>query len=335
MLELLKNLCLLDGTSGDEGAVSEFIINEIKGHCEYKIDNLGNIICFKKGKKRPARKLMLDAHTDEVGLIITAVTADGFLKFDTVGGMDASVLAFKTVKIGDVLGVISSKPIHLLSKDEQKKPQKVGALYIDIGATSKEDALKLINLGDTAVIQSDFTVMGENIKAKAIDDRIGCAVLIALLKEKAEYDFWAVFSTQEEIGTRGAKVATFAVNPDFALVLEATTAADIAGVAEDKSVCNLGCGPAVSFMDRSTAYDRELYQAALNSGLKVQTKRAVAGGNNSGAIHLSREGVRTLAISLPCRYIHSPSCVANTNDMEDMLALTKYMMNGILSGEIK
>ncbi|MBQ3548203.1 MAG: M42 family peptidase [Clostridia bacterium] len=335
MLNLLEKLCLLDGTSGNEDSVREFIIGEIKGHCDYRVDNLGNIICFKNGKKRSDKRLMLDAHMDEVGLIITAVTSDGFLKFDTVGGMDASVLAFKTVKIGDILGVISSKPIHLLSKEEQKKPQKASALYIDIGASSKEEALSLVSLGDTAIIQSDFTLMGENVKAKAIDDRIGCAVLITLLKEKSEYDYTAVFSTQEEIGTRGAKVATFALNPDFALILEATTAADIAGVSDDKSVCNLGKGPAVSFMDRATAYDRSLYNASLNSGLKVQSKRAVAGGNNAGAVHLSREGVRTLAISLPCRYIHSPSCVANVNDMTDMLALTRYMLNGILSGEIK
>ena len=335
MLDLLKKLCLLDGTSGDEAAVRNFIISEIKGFCDYKVDNLGNIICFKKGKKQSDKRLMLDAHMDEVGLIITSVTSDGFLKFDTVGGMDASVLAFKTVKIGDVTGVISSKPVHLLSSDERKKPQSIGSLYIDIGATTKEEALSLVSLGDTAVIQSDFVKMGENVKAKALDDRIGCAVLITLLKEEAEYDYYAVFSTQEEIGTRGAKVATFAINPDFALILEATTAADIAGVSCNNSVCNLGKGPAVSFMDRATAYDRGLYNAALDSGLKVQPKRAVAGGNNAGAVHLSREGVRTLAISLPCRYIHSPSCVANVSDMKDMLTLTKYMLNGILSGEIK
>lgn len=335
MLDLLKKLCLLDGTSGNEDNVRDFIVNEIKDHCEYKIDNLGNIICFKKGKKRPAKKLMLDAHMDEVGLIITAVTSSGFLKFDTVGGIDASVLCFKKVKIGEVHGIISGKPTHLLSKDERKKAPKIDSLYIDIGVSSKNEALKLINLGDTAIIQSDFTLMGENVKAKALDDRIGCAVLINLLKEKTEYDFWAVFSTQEEIGTRGAKVATFAVNPDFALALEATTAADIAGVSDEKSVCSLGKGPAVSFMDRATMYDRELYNTALQSGITVQPKRAVAGGNNSGAIHLSREGVRTLAISLPCRYIHSPSCVANIKDMENMAALTKYMMNKILSGEIK
>lgn len=335
MLDLLKKLCLLDGTSGNEDNVRDFIVNEIKDHCEYKIDNLGNIICFKKGEKRPAKKLMLDAHMDEVGLIITSVTSSGFLKFDTVGGIDASVLCFKKVKIGEVHGIISGKPTHLLSKDERKKAPKIDSLYIDIGVSSKDEALELINLGDTAIIQSDFTIMGENVKAKALDDRIGCAVLINLLKENAEYDFWAVFSTQEEIGTRGAKVATFAVNPDFALALEATTAADIAGVSDEKSVCNLGKGPAVSFMDRSTMYDRELYNAALQSGITVQPKRAVAGGNNSGAIHLSREGVRTLAISLSCRYIHSPSCVANIKDMENMTALTKYMMNKILSGEIK
>ena len=335
MLDLLKKLCLLDGTSGSEDNVRNFIIDEIKDYCEYKIDNLGNIICFKRGKKRPSKKLMLDAHMDEVGLIITSVTSDGFLKFDTVGGIDASVLCFKKVKIGEVFGIISGKPTHLLSKDERKKAPKTDSLYIDIGVSTKDEALSLVSLGDTAIIQSDFTLMGENVKAKAIDDRIGCAVLIKLLKEKAEYDFWAVFSTPEEIGTRGARVATFAINPDFALALEATTAADIAGVSDDKSVCNLGNGPAVSFMDRATMYDRELYNAALQSGIAVQPKRAVAGGNNSGAIHLSREGVRTLAISLPCRYIHSPSCVANIKDMENMMALTKYMMNIILSGEIK
>ena len=183
-------------------------------------------------------------------------------------------------------------------------------------------------------IEVEMDIPDDKIFVKADKDTI-TQVLINLLKEKTEYDFWAVFSTQEEIGTRGARVATFAVNPDFALALEATTAADIAGVSDDKSVCNLGKGPAVSFMDRATMYDRELYNAALQSGITVQPKRAVAGGNNSGAIHLSREGVRTLAISLPCRYIHSPSCVANIKDMENMTALTKYMMNKILSGEIK
>ncbi len=333
MVNLLQNLCLLNGTSGDEKSVRDFIISEVKNFCDYKIDNLGNLICFKKGEKTPQNRLMLDAHMDEVGIIITNVTADGFLKFQTVGGIDAATLLFKKVKIGDVVGVISAKPIHLLSKEEGKKPPKVDALYIDIGATDKEDALNIISLGDMGIVLSDFTVMGDCVKAKALDDRVGCAILITLLKEKAEYDFYAVFSTQEEIGTRGAKVAAFAINPDYALVLESTTAADISGVSEEKTVCNLGKGPVVSFMDRATLYDKGLYNTALNSGITCQPKHAVAGGNNSGAIHLSREGVKTLAISLPCRYIHIDSSVANLSDMENMLSLTKYMMDSILNND--
>ncbi len=336
MLDLLKQLCLLDATSGDEDNVREFIISEIDGYCDYKIDNLGNIICFKKGKNRPIKKVMLDAHMDEVGLIITSVTSDGFLKFKAVGGIDTAALMFRKVKIGGKLnGVIGGKPIHLIKGDARKKLPESDNLYIDIGVSSKEEALEKINLGDRAVIESDFVVSGENIKAKAIDDRIGCAVLISLLKSDSEYDFYASFSVQEEIGTRGAKTATYAINPDAALVIEATTAADIAGVPDDKRVCELGKGAVVSFMDRGTVYDKNYYNTALQSGVPCQPKRAVAGGNNSAGIHLTREGVRTLAISLPCRYIHSASCVANLDDCQSVEKLAEYMLNGICSGNIK
>ena len=336
MLDLLKKLCLIDGTSGDEDNVREFIVSQIDGFCDYRTDNLGNIICFKKGKNRPLRKVMLDAHMDEVGFIITSGTSDGFLKFKTVGGIDTAALMFRKVKInGKINGVIGGKPIHLVKGDARKKLPEADSLYMDIGCSCKEDALKTVNIGDYGVIESKFTLCGDNVKSKAIDDRIGCAVLIELLKSDNEYDFYATFSVQEEVGTRGAKVACFSVNPDCALVLEATTAADIADVPKDKNVCELGKGPAVSFMDRGTVYDKEFYNAALNSGIDCQPKRAVAGGNNSAAVHLSREGVRTLAISLPCRYIHSASCVANTKDFKAMKDLTEYMLNGIAGGSIK
>jgi endoglucanase len=336
MIDLLKRLCLIDGTSGDEANIREFIISEIKDFCEYKTDNLGNIICFKKGKKTPTRKVMLDAHMDEVGLIITSVTENGFLKFSTVGGIDASALMFRKVKIGsDVLGVIGGKPCHLLGADARKKLPKENELFIDIGATSKADALSRVNLGDSAIIQSEFEILGKNIKSKALDDRIGCAVLISLLKEDHEYDFYATFTTGEEVGLRGAKTATYAVNPDCAIVLEATTAADIAGVEDSKTVCKLGQGVAVSFMDKATVYDKSFFNAALNSGIDAQVKSAVAGGNNSGSVHLSREGVRTIALSVPCRYIHTSGSVANRNDIESLTALAKYMLFGICSGEIE
>lgn len=336
MIDLLKKLCLLDGTSGDEDAVRDFVISQIDGFCDYKTDNLGNIICFKKGKNRPVKKVMIDAHMDEVGFIITSVTNDGFLKFKTVGGIEISALMFRKVKIGSkVNGVIGGKPIHLIKGDSRKKLPECDELYIDIGASSKQEALDMINIGDRAVMQSEFVIAGENVKAKAIDDRIGCAVLIELLKDESNFDFYASFSVQEEIGTRGAKTATYAINPDSALVLEATTAADIADVPNDKTVCALGKGATVSFMDRSTVYDKNYYNAALKSGIPCQPKSAVAGGNNSASVHLSREGVRTLAISLPCRYIHSASCVGNLKDMQSIKDLAKYMLNGICDGSIK
>lgn len=336
MLEILKKLCNLDGTSGDERTVRDFIISEIKDYCEYKTDNLGNIIAFKKGKNRPLKKVMLDAHMDEVGFIISSVTADGFLKFKTVGGIDVSALMFRSVKInGNLNGVVGGKPIHLLDAEQRKKLPKEDALYIDIGATSKEEALKFISLGDRAVLCGEYEENGECIISKALDDRVGCAVLIKLIKEFDEYDFYGSFSVQEEVGLRGAKVSAFAINPDSAIVLEGTTAYDIADVSDEKSVCKLGGGPAVSFMDRATVYDREYYNAALNSSVKCQPKSAVAGGNNSGAIHLSREGVRTIALSLPCRYIHSASSVANKQDFKDLFELSSFMLKGICSGEIK
>ena len=335
MLNILRELTALDGVSGEENSVRDYIISKIEGHCEYKIDPLGSIIAFKKGKNRSAKKLMVDAHMDEVGLIVTSVTKDGFLGFSAVGGIDTAVLMFRRVRIGNINGVITGKPIHLISAEERKKLPKADSLYIDIGATSKEEALKLVRIGDSAVICGEYTQMGSKIKAKAIDDRVGCAILISLLTKDSDYDFYATFSVQEEVGLRGAKAAAFTVEPDSAIVLEATTAADIAGVDTSKRVCLLGEGPAVSFMDRATVYDRGYYDAALKSGIKCQPKAAVAGGNNSGAVHLSRGGVRTLAISVPCRYIHSPSCVADTKDIENAQKLAEYMIKGICSGEIQ
>lgn len=330
MVELLKKLTALDGTSGDEGAVRDYIISEIKPFCETRVDALGNLIAFKKGKTAPDRKIMLDAHTDEVGFIVTSITDDGFLRFKAVGGINTSALLFKTVRIdGKVTGVISGKPIHLTKDDEGKKLPDADKLYIDIGAKSREEAEKTVSLGSRGVMVSDFTEHNGKIITKALDDRVGCAILIKLIKEYDEYDFTAVFSAQEEVGLRGAKTAAFGVDPYAAIVIESTTAADIAGVDEDKSVCTLGGGAVVSFMDKTTVYDREYCRAALDSGIAAQTKRAVAGGNNAGAIHLTREGIRTLTLSVPCRYIHTSSSVADIKDINAVYELAKYMIKYI------
>lgn len=336
MLDLLKQLCLLDGISGDEHTVRDFIINEIKDFCDYKIDNLGNIICFKKGEITPKRKIMLDAHTDEVGLIISNITESGYLKFKTVGSIDTAALLLRRVLInGKVNGVIGGKPFHLLDADSRKKLPQKDDLYIDIGAKDRSEAEKHVSIGDSAVIVSDFEILGDSVKSKALDDRIGCLVLIKLLKEYSKYDFYVTFTVQEEVGLRGAKTATFAVKPDFAIALDSTTAADIADVPCDNRVCVQGNGVVVSFMDNGAIYDKALYNAALNSGITCQPKTTVSGANDSGAIHLSGEGVRTVALSAPCRYIHSANSIVNIKDIESMFSLAKYMLENIANENIK
>ena len=335
MTELLKQLCSLDGTSGDEGAVRQFVISQIKDFCEYSVDNLGNIIAFKKGKKTPVKKVLIDAHLDEVGLIITHIEKDGFLRFKTVGGIDTAALMMRRVLInGKTLGVIGGKPVHLCEGDERKKLPDADKLYIDIGAKTDDEAKKLISVGDCAVMCSDFIVSGNKIITKALDDRVGCLVLIDLLKQDAEYDFYASFSVQEEVGLRGAGVVAYTVNPDAAIVIDGTTAADVADVVQAKQVCRQGEGAVVSFMDGATSYDREYYNAALSSGIKAQSKCAVAGGNNAGAIHLSRGGVKTVALSVPCRYIHTSNSVCDMRDVIAVRDLAKYMINKIAGGQL-
>ena len=335
MTELLKKLCEADGVSGNEKAVRDVIIEEIDGHCEWHIDPLGNIIAEKKGKKRPSKKIMLDAHTDEVGVIATYINDDGFISFSAVSPDSIRVesLLSKRVRFGNgTIGIIGQKPIHLLSKEESKKLPSRDSLYIDIGCDSKEEAEKLVLPGDVAAFDAPFTDNGGFITAKAIDDRAGCAIIIKLLQGEPAYDITATFTVQEELGLRGAATAAFSVNPDFCICLEATTASDIAGVEGGKRVCLLGEGPTISFMDNSTLYDRDLFKAALDSGVKCQVKTAVAGGNNSGSIHKSRGGVRTITISVPCRYIHSSSCCSKIEDINGAYSLAARMIE-IIGGQ--
>ncbi len=322
MLKIIEALCKRDGVSGDEADIRNAIIKLIDGHCEYSVDNMGNIIAFKKGKNRPSRKIMLDAHTDEVGVIATYITADGLIKFATVGHIETECLLAQRVRFGKVLGVIGNKPIHLTSRDERKKLPKTEGLYIDIGCDSKEEAEKLVSVGDTAVFDTPFYENNGRITARALDDRLGCAILIKLILSEPLYDFYATFTVQEEVGTRGAECAAYT---DCCLCLEATTASDILGVSDGERVCVMGDGPVVSFMDRGTLYDRDLFDMAMGSGLKCQKKTAVAGGNNSRSIQRSRGGVKTLAISVPCRYIHSQSNMLKKSDITACYELARAL----------
>ncbi|MBE6720541.1 MAG: M42 family metallopeptidase [Ruminococcaceae bacterium] len=333
---MLKELCMLNGTSGDEGAVREFIIDNIKDYCDYRVDALGSVIAFKKGRKAPAKSVSFNAHMDEVGFIVTDVTDEGYLRFSTVGGIDSRVCLDRVVKIGKngVNGVIGDKAAHLLEKEECEKAPEFDKLLIDIGATSKDEALKYVSLGDFVYFESDYYELANGfIKAKALDDRIGCMLMIELIKSDLEYDTTFCFNVQEEVGLRGSKCTSFAVQSDIAVILESTTAADLDGVSGSDRVCVLGMGPVISFMDRRTIYDKELYRLATDTakqeGIKAQTKTAIAGGNDSGAIQSSGAGSRVLAISLPCRYIHSAASVVKQSDIDETRKLLKALLTKI------
>ena len=335
---LMKALCELDGPSGNEAPVRDFIMSEIKDFCDARIDPMGNIIAFKKGKNAPKYKVMLDAHMDEVGVIITSITDDGFLKFQTVGGIKTESLLCKRVRFGKTVGVIGAKPIHQSSSDERKNMPSTDSLYIDIGATDKESVEEVVSLGDIGTFATEWQDLSENIFiSKAVDDRVGCAVLINLLKQPAEYDFYATFTVGEELGLRGAKTATYAVDPDFAIALECTTAADIHKNSGNK-VAVVGEGVAVSFMDSATLYERALYSLALDlakkNNINVQTKTATTGGNNAGAIHLTKNGVRTITLSIPGRYIHSSSTIGSKDDVLSQNDLAAALLSELAGGAL-
>lgn len=330
---MLKELCLINGTSGDESKVREYIINQIKGYCEYSVDNLGSIIAYKKGKKAPKQKISINAHMDEVGFIVTGITDDGYLRFTSVGGIDSRVCLDRIVTVGKkaVKGVIGDKAFHLLSSDEKDSCPSFDDLLIDIGATSKDEAEQYVALGDFAYFDSDYVELGNGyIKAKALDDRIGCMLMIELIKSELEYDTVFCFNVQEEVGLRGSKCTSYAVDADIAIVFESTTAGDLDGVSGADRVCVLGDGPVISFMDNRTIYDRELFElgfaVAKENNIPAQTKTAVAGGNDAGAIQTSGDGARVMAISLPTRYIHSGASVVKTSDIDDTRRLLKALL---------
>jgi putative aminopeptidase FrvX len=339
MTDLIKELCEIHAVSGNERELRDVILEKISAYAECKVDRSGNIIAFKKGRQASKIKLMLAAHMDEVGLIITSIGDTGLLKFATVGGVDPRVILGRRICVGDnkICGVIATKPIHLQNDEERNNAPSIDKLYIDIGVSEKHEASKLVNLGDTAAFDTKFSEFGDNlICSKALDDRIGCAILINLIKTELPFDTYFVFAVQEEVGLRGAKVAAYSVKPDYAIVVEATTAADIPNVPEEQTVCKIGKGAVISFMDGHTIYNRELYKMAMQiaeqKGIKYQPKSAVAGGNDAGAIHLSGEGAKVAAISVPTRYIHSPCCVASIEDIHSVYDLVKGLAIGILEG---
>lgn len=341
-LELLEKLCLEFGPSGYEDRVADLIISQIDDICDaYFKDRNGNITAKICGSglycnKQNPKKLMLAAHMDEVGIMVNEITDEGYLKFDPVGGVIARVLSGRNVVIegknGKVKGIVASKAIHLQTMQERETLTPISKMYIDIGATSKEDAEKYVTVGDFGTFDTEFIRFGKDskkIKSKAIDNRIGCALLIEIMREiygrELAYDIYFTFTCCEEIAVSGAQILAQTIMPDVAVVFESTAVSDVHGVGEVSNVAIQGDGGVVSFMDRGTIYDRNLVDNVLtyaeNNGIKAQIKRLVSGGNDAAHIHKSGKGVKTITISAPTRYIHSQSCVVDVEDYESMKAL--------------
>ncbi|MCL2568300.1 MAG: M42 family peptidase [Oscillospiraceae bacterium] len=331
MLSHLQALCSIPGVSGDEGAVRDYVLDHVMPY-DATVDALGNVIVRKAGARRSERTILLAAHMDEVGFIVTSITDTGFLKFAAVGGMDRRMIVGKRVRVGarGVPGVIGTKPVHLASADERKKAPEIAELYIDIGVSSIEVARALVAPGDTVWFDSPAFEMGGSFAARALDDRIGCAVLLQLIAEPLPVDVTFAFTVQEEVGCRGAETVSFRVKPDIALILEGTTAADLPGVPVDKQVCRLGGGVVVPFMDGGTVYDRGLYAQitglADRLGIPHQTKNVIAGGTDAARIQRTGGGARVAALAAPVRNLHAGYNVACVRDMGCLLELTRAVL---------
>jgi len=334
MLELVKKLCMLDGVSSFEDQGRYYIKKRVAPYAdEIYEDVMGNLIVHKKGGIKPVERIMFAAHMDEVGLIIKSITDEGYLRFGTVGGIDTRVSIGKRVLIGEkhVPGVIGIKAVHLVGKEERKSVPKITDMYIDIGAKDKEDAQKVIEIGDYAIFDSDPVEFGDGfLKARAIDDRIGCAVMIRLIEQGPDIDAWYAFTVQEEVGTRGSGPAAFAVGPGIAIILEGTTAGDMPGTEPHRKVCSPGKGAVLPFMDNSAIYDRGVHsllvKVAEDNGIMWQNKEYVSGGTDAGTVQRTLAGVKVGAISAAVRYIHSPSCVASIKDFEAIYNLASEFL---------
>ncbi len=359
-IDLLRKLCLAFGPTGCEDNVAELIKLQLDGSCtDIRTDRMGNIIAAVRGggegynTDKPV-KIMISAHMDEVGFMANEIGEDGYIKFACLGGIDPRVLCGRGVTLGDennkVKGVIASKAIHLQSPEDRKSATQADKMYIDIGAYDREEALKYVSPGDFGTFDSDFVLFGSGerlVKCKAIDDRLGCTVMIEVMRLLAKegkplpFDLYFCFTVREEVGYSGAGTAANMISPDFSIVLEATAVADLADVPESSQAAKLGEGGAISLADRATIYDREFVNFALDTakrkGIKAQIKKYVSGGNDAGVIHRSGTGVRTLAISAPTRYLHSASCVAAVSDFYAIEELVYAMLTnfGLLKETLK
>jgi endoglucanase len=341
-VSFLKQVCEAPGAPGYESKIREIVVNEVTPLVDsVEIDNLGNVIALKKGVDNPdGKKVMVAAHMDEIGFIVTHIDDNGFVRFATLGGFDPKTLTAQRVIIHgkkDLIGVMGSKPIHVMSQEERNKVSKLEDYFIDMGMPKKE-VEKYIGVGDPITRERGLIEMGECVNCKSIDNRVSVFVLIETLRKlgKIPYDVYGVFTVQEEVGVRGANVAAHMINPDFGIGLDTTIAYDLPGAQPHEMVTKLGEGTAIKIMDAMTICDYRMvdFMKTTSEKHKIiwQNEVLVAGGTDTAGIQrMGKNGAISGAISIPTRHLHQVIEMAHKKDIEESIKLLTVCLKDINS----
>ena len=341
-MELMKELSLTPGVSGSEEKIAEIIERELKDTVDsIERDTMGNLIATKKGEKK-APTIMLASHMDEIGLMVSYIDDKGYLKFTTIGGINDQMLMNQTVIVhgsyADVVGVIGSKPPHVTKPEERNKVIKASDMFIDIGACSKEDAEEMVSVGDVITFKSWFEEFPNDlIMGKALDNRVGCYVMMEVLKRvDTRATVYGVGTVQEEVGLKGAKTSAFKLDPDMAIALDVTLSGDHPGIKPEEAPVVMGKGPALVLADASgrgiltaKSIKEMLMKAGDENDIDYQLEVSDGGTTDGTAIHLTKEGIATGVLSVPTRYIHTTVSVCSMKDIESTIQLITTAINNL------
>lgn len=330
-IDLLARICKTPGAPGFEQRVRNLVLNELEGLVDtLEIDNMGNVYAIKKGKSD--KRVMVGAHMDEIGFMVTHIDDKGFIRFHTLGGFDPKTLTAQRVIIHgkeDIVGVMASKPIHVMTADERNKVAKLSDYFIDTGLTP-EEVKELVKIGDPITREREFIEMGQCVNSKSLDNRLAVFILIEMFKnllgKEVPYDIYGVFTVQEEVGIRGANVSSLKINPDFGFGLDTTIAFDLPGAAAHEMITKLGEGTAIKIMDASTICDYRMVeymkQTADRHNIKWQPEILTAGGTDTAGIQrMTQGGSIAGAVSIPTRHLHQVIEMANKSDIQASIDL--------------
>ena len=341
LVKLLESLSNAFGPPGCEDEVRAVLRKELEGHAdETQVDKLGNVFFIHHGEDK-SPKVMLAAHMDEVGFIVTFMDGNGFLRFHTLGGITSNVIPGHTILLrgtkGDIKGLVGTKPPHLMKEEERNKAVSMDDLFMDVGASSLEEAQqKGVEIGTNGVFDARFAELGGGyLKGKALDDRAGCTVLAEVVKalKDSPYNIIAVGTVQEEMGMRGARTAAWQADPDYALALEGTFTSDVPGTSPEKVSSKLKGGPVVTILDQTVMTHptvlKTLKEVGKGKSIPFQFKQVPMGGTDSGAIHLTKAGIPSGTVAVPCRYIHGPASITHVDDVKNTVKLVTEFVKAI------